>query len=70
MRLFDWADGCRGHYCIGRQIGNTAFWEFYNKGSWLSAGQLFTSQSSAEFMMKQLEKKGRTKTHAKQGPRP
>lgn len=57
LKLFDRADGIHGHYCIGRQIGDTTYWEYYNKGMWCSAGQLFTSRESAEFMLKQLEKK-------------
>lgn len=54
MKLFDRADGVKGHYCIGRQIGNTNFVEFWNKGGWAGHGQLFTSKKAAEFKMARL----------------
>ena len=59
MRLFDRADGVKGHYCIGRQMTKyvAETWEFYNKGAWCSAGQIFTSLASAEFVMEKLIKK-------------
>lgn len=59
MKLFDHADGVSGHFCIGRLISKSRFWEFYNKGAWCAAGQVFTSRASAEFKLKQLEKEER-----------
>ena len=60
LRLFDYADGVQGHFCIGRRISPTSFpisreiWEFYNQGQWGSAGQVFTTKANAEFMMAEL----------------
>jgi hypothetical protein len=56
MRLFDHADGVAGHYCIGRRIGRTNFMEFYNHGTWQSAGQVFITKGSAEFMLLTLRR--------------
>ncbi len=40
------ADGVKGHYCIGRTV-NGKYYEYYNKGKWCSAGQLFIGLESA-----------------------
>lgn len=60
MKLVDRADGVRGHFCIGRRAVTALgdFWEFYNKGAWVSAGQLFTTRENAEFVLSQLRKSG------------
>lgn len=57
MRLFNRADGVNGHFCIGRKINESKnFYEFYNKGKWLSAGELFTSFEEAFDKLKELSK--------------
>lgn len=62
-KLIDRADGVKGHYCIGREIPVStnkfgSFWEFYNKGKWLSAGQVFTNRKNAAFLLGKLVEKG------------
>lgn len=54
MQIFDHADGVRGHYCIGRKIGQSIYWEFFDKGIWCSSGQVYTSRDTAEFAMKRI----------------
>ncbi len=65
MLLFDRADGVKGHYCIGRRIGNTNFVEFWNKTGWAGHGQLFTSEAAAEFQMARLLIEARKKAKEK-----
>lgn len=50
MKLFDRADGVRGHYCIGRMVGDEGkrYWQYYNRGEWESAGEVFTDKEAAE----------------------
>mgnify|MGYP001596777808 CR=1 FL=1 len=55
MKLFDYADGVAGHYCIGRRIGDSEFWEFWNPSGWAGSGKLLTSQQAAEFKLNELE---------------
>jgi hypothetical protein len=46
--LVDHGDGVRGHYCIGRLISpDKSYWEFWNHGKWLSAGQVFIGRDVA-----------------------
>jgi hypothetical protein len=53
--LVDRADSVRGHYCIGRlKWGNQSYWEFWNKGQWVSAGQVFIGEEAAMKAMHQL----------------
>jgi hypothetical protein len=48
MELHDYADGVRGHYCIGRRISpDSIYWEYYNKGKWCSAGEVFKNLNEA-----------------------
>lgn len=61
MKLFDRGDGVRGHYCIGRLIGNGPYHEFYNKSGWAGSGQLFTSKHAAMLVMKRLQKEQKEK---------
>ena len=43
MKLIDCADAVKGHFCIGRPYpSDERYWEYYNKGEWVSAGQVFT----------------------------
>ena len=43
----DRADGCRDHFCIARKVYaeesqyRASYHEFYNKGQWCSAGEVF-----------------------------
>jgi hypothetical protein len=47
--LVDRGDGVKGHYCIGRKINpHESFWEFWNSGQWLSAGQVFVGRDVAQ----------------------
>jgi hypothetical protein len=42
MKLCNYADGIKGHYCIGRKMDpKSIYWEYYNKGKWCSAGEVF-----------------------------
>lgn len=46
--LVDRGDGIKGHYCIGRLIEpDKSYWEFWNHGQWLSAGQVFIGKKVA-----------------------
>lgn len=38
--LHDGGDGVKGHYCIGRKHPD-GYFEFWNKGRWCSAGEVF-----------------------------
>lgn len=55
MMLYNRADGVDGHYCIGRYIDCSMIVEFWNKGFWSSAGQVFTNKAVAEFVLNQLK---------------
>ncbi len=57
MRLFDRADGVKGHFCISRYNSDGNFIEFYNRGMWCSAGELFIGKDIAEKKLKELGKK-------------
>lgn len=52
-KLLDNADGVRGHYCIGRTHSTLGppFLEFWNHGSWLSAGEVFCGQNEARAVL-------------------
>jgi hypothetical protein len=51
-KLLDRADGVKGHYCVGRQVERGGrFWEFYNKGRWESAGEVFTDREAAKAIL-------------------
>lgn len=52
MKLCDRSDGVRGHFCIGRHMEKyrhypTPTWEYWNKGEWCSAGELFLTREAA-----------------------
>ena len=52
MKLCDRADGVRGRFCIGRHMEEyahlpTPTWEYWNKGEWCSAGELFLTREAA-----------------------
>ena len=55
MKLIDRADGVRGHFCIGRQVKDTIYWEFWNEkeNTWCSAGTVY-SENEAKIKMGQL----------------
>jgi hypothetical protein len=56
-KLRDRGDGVKGHYCIGRQVNDGdgfLYWEFYNKGKWCSAGEVFIGRETAEAKLKEL----------------
>lgn len=49
-KLFDRADGVRGHYCVGRQVDKgdgLPFWEYWTGDRWASAGKVYFYKSSA-----------------------
>lgn len=51
--LLDRGDGVRDHFCIGRLIKpGEIYWEFWNKGRWTSAGEVFVGRETAQ---KQLD---------------
>lgn len=53
--LVDRADGVKGHFCIGRLIRpNESYWEFWNSGRWLSAGQVFIGEDVATAALDRL----------------
>jgi hypothetical protein len=58
MQLCDRADGVEGHYCIGRPIGDSIYWEYYNEGKWCSAGEVFIGRDRAEKMLFALQASG------------
>lgn len=43
--LDNYADGCDGHYCIARRHPD-GYYEFYNKGKWVSAAQVFILEAA------------------------
>lgn len=51
--LIDRGDGVAGHFCIGRLCKpGQPYWEFWNKGQWVSAGEVFIGREAAQ---KQLD---------------
>ena len=56
MELLDRVDGVKGHYGIGRKIGDSIYWEFYNKGKWLSACEVFLNKKDALDIINTLKK--------------
>lgn len=47
--LTDRGDGVKGHYCIGRLIKpGEPYWEYWNKGQWSSAGEVFIGNEAAQ----------------------
>lgn len=51
MRLCDRADGVKDHFCIGRPVGDSIYFEYYNDGKWCSAGEVFIGRDRAEKML-------------------
>lgn len=52
LRLVDYADGCKGHYCIQRDIPGTngkyvEHWSENKGGHWNSFGTLYTDAREA-----------------------
>lgn len=58
MQLCNRADGVDGHYCIGRRIDNSIYFEYYNDGKWCSAGEVFIGRDRAEKMLLALQAPG------------
>ena len=58
MRLFDHVDGIEGHFCIGRRVRGSEFWEFWNPTGWAGSGKVFSSRDTAEFKLAELMKNG------------
>jgi hypothetical protein len=54
LAALDHADGVAGHFCIGRKIGKSIYWEFYNKGKWCSAGEVFIGIEKATSVMNDI----------------
>ena len=58
MQLCDRADGVKDHFCIGRPIGDSIYFEYYNDGKWCSAGEVFIGRDRAEKMLLALQAPG------------
>lgn len=53
--LVDHGDGVKGHYCIGRKMDmDKPYWEFWNKGAWVSAGEVFIGRQIAQKALDRL----------------
>jgi hypothetical protein len=53
--LLDRGDGVSDHYCIGRLIRtNEPYWEFWNQGQWVSAGEVFVGRENAQKALDRL----------------
>jgi hypothetical protein len=51
VRLYDRADGVRGHFCIGREVipaSGLRYHEFWNAGRFCSAGQVYVGETAAK----------------------
>ena len=56
MFLVNYADGVKGHYCIGREIDN--YWVFWNSGDmWAGSGQVFFNRKDARDKLKEIKAK-------------
>jgi hypothetical protein len=57
LRLYDRADGVKGHFCIGRKVTGRGFDynEFWNDGKFTSAGEVFIGEETAESKLRELE---------------
>lgn len=55
-RLVNRADGVKGHYCIARTVHS--YWgdyaEFWNKGKWCGAGEVFIGEEAAKAKLAEL----------------
>jgi len=58
MKLCDYADGVREHYCIGRQF-DTIYWEYWNEcaGDWSAFGTVYVGRETAETKLNELKSK-------------
>lgn len=54
LRLFDRADGVRGHFCIGRRRSDGCC-EYWNRDGFYSAGEVFTGEKSAKAKLRRLK---------------
>lgn len=51
VRLYDRADGVRGHYCVGREVippSGLRYHEYWRSGRFCSAGQVYVGKKQAE----------------------
>lgn len=58
MKLINFADWVNGHYCIGRQIGKSIYWEYWAEhlNGWAAFGTLYLSRKEALKKLKELKK--------------
>lgn len=55
--LVDRGDGVKGHYCIGRLVKpGEPYWEYWSKGEWSSAGEVFIGREAAEAQLESIRK--------------
>lgn len=55
--IVDRGDGVKGHYCIGRLVKpGEPYWEYWNKGEWGSAGEVFIGREVAEAQLEAVRK--------------
>ena len=53
--LLDRSDGVRDHFCVGRLIKpGEIYWEFWNKGRWVSAGEVFVGREVAQAQLDKI----------------
>lgn len=53
LRLYDRADGVKGHYCVGR-YNPAGYHEFWNEDQFCSAGEVFTDRAMALLKAREL----------------
>ena len=68
IALIDYADGVKGHFCLGRPIPPEHFyWHFWNDtaNDWCSAGSVYVGKDAAR--AKRREVKATMIAHAMEG---
>jgi len=59
IKLCNYADMVKGHYCVGRLIEKgRPYWEFWNEskgGSWCSAGTVYYGHKTAKAKLDHLQ---------------
>lgn len=54
IKLYNYADCCKDHYCVGRFNEEGQYNEYYNKGHWCSAGEVFVGVELANQMLEKI----------------
>lgn len=49
--ILNYADAVKGHFCIGRQKGDSIYWEYYFKGGWCAFAEVFTNITEAQRLL-------------------